>query len=479
MNKLNRRDFLLMSAASAASAALAACAPKATLQPAAEVQATPEAATEVPAKPTAQATPQPVTVAPEEEGTLIRFWAGWGNSGFVDGVNMIVESEQGQHALGSNTFELTAAVPGEKILAAIASGDPPEAGENINYLDYMARGACEPIEALVATSEAYKDDRFFPGIMDSCRYQGHTYGVPNIEGFLRFGLDYNSKLVEEAGLDPDSPPVTWAECYQWHQKLTKFDDAGNLLQIGLNPYDAMGEGVWFDGWMVPESWGFKWFDPDSGEFNVDNEAMVESFATFKEFVDLVGVDNLAGMYSVEGHGTWGGAYNAEVQAMIIEGYWHPGETMSEAPEVAQYNRATWLPVPESRRGVKTQGETSHMTLFFAGAKNTEGMFRISELFVSQMGMDAFFNNVGWLPAVKSYIASLDGSKYPGLQFYLDCVDEVTEWWGTPFCPIVDFVDSEYASMYDRVDRGEVTPEEAAAELQKRYTDEYEAAGFAG
>ena len=52
----------------------------------------------------------------------------------------------------------------------------------------------------------------------------------------------------------------------------------------------------------------------------------------------MGADNLQGVRSVEGQGTWGGSYNAEVQAMIIEGYWHPGETAKEKPEVAKLNR---------------------------------------------------------------------------------------------------------------------------------------------
>lgn len=55
---------------------------------------------------------------------------------------------------------------------------------------------------------------------------------------MRRGLGYNARMVEEAGLDPDNPPVTWAETFAWHEALTKFDDAGNLIQIGLDPYDV-------------------------------------------------------------------------------------------------------------------------------------------------------------------------------------------------------------------------------------------------
>jgi hypothetical protein len=46
-----------------------------------------------------------------------------------------------------------------------------------------------------------------------------------------------------------------------------------------------------------------------------------------------------------------------------------------------------------------------------------------------------------------------------------------------YCPIVDFVSTEYYTLTDQVNRGEVTPEEAAAGLQERCQQEYEAAGF--
>jgi hypothetical protein len=56
---------------------------------------------------------------------------------------------------------------------------------------------------------------------------------------------------------------------------------------------------------------------------------------------------------------WGGSYNAEVQAMIIDGYWRPGGTMINKPEVGEVNRTVWAPVPDSRKGTKVQGFGGH------------------------------------------------------------------------------------------------------------------------
>ncbi len=66
-------------------------------------------------------------------------------------------------------------------------------------------------------------------------------------------------------------------------------------------------------------------------------------STAAEFIRFAGPDQFAGMRQVQGNGGWGAAFEAGVQTMIIEGYWHPGETMINKPETGQFNQATWAP----------------------------------------------------------------------------------------------------------------------------------------
>src|SRR4030095_15301203 len=201
--------------------------------------------------------------------------------------------------------------------------------------------------------------------------------------------------------DPEAPPQTWEELFDWHKKLTKFDSAGNLIQLGIDPYDAEGGvGPGNDGWFLCESWGFKYFDKDTREFNLDDEKMGQGLDVMGEFVKLVGPDNLTGFRGVEGQGTWGGAYEAEVQAMIIEGYWHPGEVYNNKPDVAKLNRASWAPVTEERRGTKLQFGGGHMAQMFKDSKYKEQAWPLAEWFQSQEFCDIIFYNIGWVAAYK-------------------------------------------------------------------------------
>jgi hypothetical protein len=298
-------------------------------------------------------------------------------------------------------------------------------------------------------------------------------GVPGIEGFLWYGLNYNANAVEEAGLDPDIPPLTWDECLTWHETLTKFDDGGNLLQMGLDPYDAMaGEPD-----LAATSWGFNWWDEQNQTFNLNDPRMAEALETCGDFIRHVGPDRFLGMRQVEGQGGWGASFNAGVQTMIIEGYWHPGETEIQKPEVAEYNRATWAPVPTSREGAKIMATGAHFVQLFKDAENVETMFKVSEFLFTNTAADIIFEHVGWIFGRKSWLETVDPDTYPGLRFYIEAGQEVTDWLIGRRCPIHWFVADQYVELREAVYRDQMTGTEAAEELQKRAVDEWEAQGL--
>lgn len=454
---LSRRQFLKASSMVAVGSVLAACAPAPGGAPA------PAAGGEA--------------AAPAAASGATQYWVGWGN--LQPAWDAFVQTDEWADWMGGAEVELKSSTSAEAFLTAVAAGDPPDGASNTQYLDYMARGVLVPIEDMVANSGIVQQSEYLEGTWNDAFFEGTMYGVPANEGFIRYGLNYNTRMVEEAGLDPDSPPVTWEDCLVWHEALTKFDDAGNMIQVGLDPYDAMGGQIGIqDGFYPPVSWGWKWFDPESGAFDLDNDMMIQAFELMGEFVKIAGPDNMAGMRQVEGQGGWGPSFNAEVQAMIIEGYWHPGETAIQQPEVAAHNRATWAPVPVGREAAKVQGTGGHYVIFFKDAKNTDTMFKAAEFLNTDVAMQTIFDNTGWLPGRTSFIAKTDPSAYPGLDFYFKSVDEATEWSSPSRCPITQFVSTQYVQLREAQFREELTAAEAASEFQKRCEEEYKNAGFA-
>lgn len=460
---VSRRQFLSLAAAAAAGGALAACAPKAAPSKPAEGE-----------KPVATQVPEPAAKTPLK----LTYWVFWSQYG--DLLDQFRKTEELAAALNGNEVDMQVGVTQEVFLTNISAGTPPDVAATSYYVKYMSRDVLLPIEDLVAKSSLVKPDAYIKSNWDVCSYKGVQYGVPANEGFVRLGLNYNSKLVTEAGLDPDNPPATWPELFEWHKKLTKFDNAGNVKQIGLDPFDAIGGSAGgVDGFFAAESWGFDWFNPETGEFNFDHEKMAEAFETMGEFIKFVGPDNLTALRNVEGQGTWGGSFNSEVQAMIIEGYWHAGETMHEKPEVGQYNRCSWVPVPESRRGTKAQYGDGHMVLFFKNAKHPAEAFCIAEFLQTNAACDIIFKTIGWLPSLTSYLETVDTSVFPGIDFYVKSVKEANYWGKIIQCDIEEYVYTKYAEMYEAVYRGQMTGAQAAKELQAACEQEWKEGGHAG
>jgi len=212
-------------------------------------------------------------------------------------------------------------------------------------------------------------------------------------------------------------------------------------------------------------------------FHLDDDRLAAALDLFGEFYRIAGPDNMAGMRSVEGQGTWGAAYNAGVQSMIIEGYWHPGETQIQQPDIAQYNMATWAPVSSTIEGTKIMATGPHMVQLYKDGKNTEGMFKTAEFLLTNEALDIIFKEVGWLTGINSYLATVDADAYPGLRFYIEATPEVDEWIVGRRSPLHSFVTTEWNSLKEQVYRDLISPQEAVAELQKRAVAEWEAQGL--
>ncbi|MEN8241606.1 MAG: substrate-binding domain-containing protein [Chloroflexota bacterium] len=453
MKKLNRRDFLKLGAVATASGILASCTQKPEDN---EVSAVEPNVEEVPLS---------------AETLTALYWYRWGN--LDPALEMILETEECKEALGENVLEYKGAVEFEAVLTAIAAGTPPDGGSDFDYPNLWARGAALDVTDLVAASTAIQKDDIADGLWEGSFYDGRMIGVPGIEGFNWWGLNVNAKAAEEAGLDVDNIPVTWEGLLEWHKALTKFDDGGNLLQFGLDPWDAMANEPDY----AATAWGFQWWNEETKTMNLNNDLMAESYDVMGEFIKHVGPDKFAGMRQVEGNGTWGASYNAGVQTMIIEGYWHPGETKIQQPDLSEYNRSTWAPVPASREDHKIMATGPHFIQLFKEGKNTKGMFKFAEHMISDSALDIMFTEVGWIFGKKSWLANVDKSTYPGLDFYVDATDQVTDWIVGRRCPLHWYVTNQSAELRERVYRGEMTSAEAVEELQVRAEAEWIAQGL--
>jgi multiple sugar transport system substrate-binding protein len=62
-------------------------------------------------------------------------------------------------------------------------------------------------------------DLFYAPMIELATVNNGIYAMPGFNGSLM--LQYNAKLFEQAGLDPNKPPRTWADLVEYSKKLTK------------------------------------------------------------------------------------------------------------------------------------------------------------------------------------------------------------------------------------------------------------------
>lgn len=86
------------------------------------------------------------------------------------------------------------------------------------YYTFLEQKFCLPLDEFVAKDPSVLQ-RVNPTILDVVKsYDGHIYAVPFFQ--VALGLYYRRDHFIEAGLDPNKPPKTWDEFYEYAKKLT-------------------------------------------------------------------------------------------------------------------------------------------------------------------------------------------------------------------------------------------------------------------
>jgi ABC-type glycerol-3-phosphate transport system substrate-binding protein len=466
MTTLSRRNLLALSGLTAVAGLAAACG--ATPAPAATVEVVATTQGEATSAPV-QSTPAPAS----GEAVNVVWWTGWSSEVLGNAAKAAGGTVAGV------TVEWLGGVDQEKFLTSVAGGTPPDCATLGAYPELFSRKVCMDLTDWVDATSSFDPKDIFDASWNGARVEGRVYGIPGVEGFVRYGLCYNTDMVKDAGLDPDSPPETWDDAFTWHEKMTKFDSAGNATVIGFDPLDAMGGSIGFgDPFFWPKSWGYAYYDPANRKFDCDNAGMVEAYETIKRFYDLVDAKKMAAFR--QSYGTWTGpsaSFCVSTQAVQVNGYWTPGEMATTSPDL---NIAySWVPVPASRKGTKVQSMGGHYIFLPNGSPHPKEAFKFGEFMMSDAACDIIYNGLGWLPSRKSYLEKADLSKYKGLDWFVQSTSDATELSEVIMDPITQITYNTFTKNSDAVIYGDKTPKQAAADLQATLTDELAKANTAG
>ncbi len=96
---------------------------------------------------------------------------------------------------------------------------------------------------------------FHQADLASFQMDQRTYALPHMSGTAWTNLLFtNRRLLQEAGLDPDAPPSTWAELREAATRLTRTDGEGRLVQSGVDIPQVIDAAHWNGAQLWSEDW---------------------------------------------------------------------------------------------------------------------------------------------------------------------------------------------------------------------------------
>lgn len=287
---ISRRRFLSIAAAGMGSLALAACGAPTTNQGAA---ATPGAgdlvATVDPnAVPTEVPTPTPVVLG--TGGQKVTIWHGLAGADGATFVQMLGDyaAKHPELTVSSELFS-DWGVFYQKLPTATAAGTPPDLGIMHSWAirQFADQGILQPADELFFTPGLIPKDDFNSTLIDEISVGGVTQAVPfDNHGWLNW---VNTKVIKDAGLDPDNLPKNGTEFIEWAKKIV-VDDAGKHPdEDGFNP-DRVQIWATHTSWqrftMVSSLWQY-----GGGTFSDDGKTSLlntpESIAAVKWWTDAI------------------------------------------------------------------------------------------------------------------------------------------------------------------------------------------------
>ncbi len=171
-----------------------------------------------------------------------------------------------------------------KVQAAIKGGNTPDLAImfSIDLYSLLAMDAIVDIDSFCTTEEDQEWlNGFYEGFMLNSRDGDTTYGIPWQRSTII--LYYNKEAFEAAGLDPDSPPTTWDELYEYAEKLTVVED-GQTTQYGIEiPSD--GYAYWMLQTFCVQQDGFNLMNTTGTEVYYDDERTVTGLEFWKSLAE--------------------------------------------------------------------------------------------------------------------------------------------------------------------------------------------------
>ena len=267
----------------------------------------------------------------------------------------------------------------QKFVTAVSAGTGPDTaiqGRHM-FLQFAVKGLYQDITTRFDAATLSRDD-YTPVQLDESIWEGNIYGLPwNTD--VRF-LYWNKEHYAEVGLDPESPPTTWAEL-EANAAALNVGSGEDVERYGFVPYLYGNSWTWLYGFLA----GAPALSDDKRTILCDDQRWIDTLTWMVNFYDnYVGDFELANAFSqsIQSSGL-GQPFVAGKTSMSAHGNWFVSDLL-RSPGV-EYGTAP-MPIPPG--GMKSTWSCGFNIVLAPGSQHPDEAFEVMQWFTGITGWDA-------------------------------------------------------------------------------------------
>ncbi len=361
-----------------------------------------------------------------------------------------------------------------KTVRSIVAGSPPDV---FNYYDPLylgplsANGALEPMDELFRES-GLKESDFVKASLDQCRYNRRLYAMPFLVDDQ--ALFWNKRAFRKAGLDPDKPPATLEDLKRYAIKLTTFDPAGEMTQLGFMTFHHRTFSAG-DAALLFKLFGGRIYDESGNHVTPDDPHNIEALEWYTDLVKKMGGYRKVNAFAA-GFGQAQGGSNPFFMGkigMMVNGEWNPYWVTKYAPDL-EYGVAP-MPTPSGHpERAKTTWYGGNMFSIPKGSKQKKEAWDLLVWMQSDEAQilfaDAMNNVPNTISALKSPTLRTGAPYRQKFATFLDLA-EGTNGGVFPALPVANLYYNELLNALDIILDGSKTPTQAMKDVRIRVQQE--------
>jgi multiple sugar transport system substrate-binding protein len=375
----------------------------------------------------------------------------------------------------------TSGDPIEALLARLAGGNAPDIAVVFDSpVSLAVRGAMQPLDDLMKSSQYSARENWPAGVIASCIFKDKTYGFPVMSAV--YGMYFNQEWFEKVGLPSKRAdfPKKLDDLRKISKQFTKWD-GDKLDTAGFIPlYDSQGAEMW-PMWVALN--GGKDYDSKELKYTLDADQNVQLMEhavswldeEYKGDVDKVKKSLRTSFGPKEGEPP--PAFQTQKLATVLGGNFNANMYKQFKP---QFTRWEVAPNPTGPSGTKQYG--GYWPNYFtipSGAKNKDEAFAWID-WLNGDGIRNWFATIPDMPTNKKFpqdiltqiVVDNRGKEFAQSfqAFWREQLDNSTEMWNSP---VQGFETDQVKRMLDRVYKKAAKPKDGLAEAQKASQAELE------